>query len=690
MSKNFKFNFKKTFQSNFSNILKSTKNLALNSPNSLENSKIFFNITQTTLSFKNHLEQYPIIKNKDSIPLNCRIFSLSSERLRNLKRKILEENKTLLLSDSKNNKTTHRRINTFSNNFFFKTQDERDEIFILRNNIFYDESYSNLKYDESEIFNKEVYYNKFIKSYIEKIKIKKTENFTSCVQRNFYKENIFDSKDNTQTKITSSIEFKSMIIKFINQNNPKKIFSFEIPFSYLPIFYFNNMENLKFIILSIFKFSDDFENVYFDEDELYNLIQKSEKFKFTRKKNEKKETLNDKENINRVMFKLETNIFNENHTKKIIRNPYLFKTEGHYTKYNFIWFTPKNSFKIIINNPMINVRIKRFYINKNIDKELFLFLLKRDFLNWDFFIVHYLFSFKSFRWVIRAYLSKDNKKTILSKYNPEKNGYIRFEQFGSKLNIFLNKERILSSNLNNNYMIVFYTNEQQKNYLKIFNSYSVIINNETINNKKDFFFSFSFNQMIILNKISKLQKLKYFLYKLLYTNNSNIYLNFDFFEHYNDNFYMEKSPLIDNNNQTINTFWDRKSLSVISKHSLSPEPNLNNINQFIIKITNPYIETIEYFNQKSVEGNCIISNLTEDNKNEINKNNLDEICNSDIINWPKYIIQFSKNDKSYFEKEQVTKAKIGKHITVKNLNHRKFLRVPTINNKFFNLKNKKP
>ena len=96
------------------------------------------------------------------------------------------------------------------------------------------------------------------------------------------------------------------------------------------------------------------------------------------------------------------------------------------------------------------------------------------------------------------------------------------------------------------------------------------------------------------------------------------------------------------------------------------------------------------FNQKSVEGNCIISNLTEDNKNEINKNNLDEICNSDIINWPKYIIQFSKNDKSYFEKKQVSKAKIGKHITIKNLNHRKFLRVPTINNKFFNLKNKKP
>ena len=58
------------------------------------------------------------------------------------------------------------------------------------------------------------------------------------------------------------------------------------------------------------------------------------------------------------------------------------------------------------------------HIRKNIiifcDKELFLFLLKNNFVNWDYYILYYLFSFKIFRLLILkgiSYYSKYSKKS---------------------------------------------------------------------------------------------------------------------------------------------------------------------------------------------------------------------------------------------------------------------------------------
>ncbi len=72
--------------------------------------------------------------------------------------------------------------------------------------------------------------------------------------------------------------------------------------------------------------------------------------------------------------------------------------------------TPKYTYKLIIKTPNVIVKISNLTINKFIDLGLFLFILKRNFLNWDFYIIHYLFSFKSFRYIIKTFLSKDKKK----------------------------------------------------------------------------------------------------------------------------------------------------------------------------------------------------------------------------------------------------------------------------------------
>ena len=46
------------------------------------------------------------------------------------------------------------------------------------------------------------------------------------------------------------------------------------------------------------------------------------------------------------------------------------------------------------------------------DKELFLFLLKKNFVNWDYYILNYLFSLKIFRLIILKGISIYKKYTI--------------------------------------------------------------------------------------------------------------------------------------------------------------------------------------------------------------------------------------------------------------------------------------
>ncbi len=694
MSNNIYNQFNKTLKYNLSNILKSTKDMIIDTKKFKGYSKNYYNFTQSTTFMKPEINEYPIIKNTKFIPINKRIFSLSNEGEKKIKKKkIIKRN--LLLNDSKKSilPTTHRTINsgysTIRNlsSSIGRKKVEQDKLFILRNNIFYDELYSNLEYDESEIFHKVSFYNKFIENYIENLKENKTENLTTFVKRNYYDINNFDLIEDENTSV-SSIMFKSMKIEFINQTDPsKEIISYEIPFTYLPVFYYNNMKNLKYVLLSVFKFSKDFDNISFENEEMYNLIKNSDQYDFFHRKKTQKHEEDEEEiiNFNTVCnASIKKLIFRKKKTKiKISDNNFLKTTnllklakyENKYTFYNFIWVTPKYTYKVVVKTPEINVRINKLYFSKYIDIELLYFLLKRDFLNWDFFIVHYLFSFKSFRWIVKTYLSKNKSKNLQLKYNPEKHGYIRFERTGLNLNIFLTNEKSLSITKNNHHYMFFYTNEELKNYLKILHSYSALVSNDAINTNNEFCFSFNFSQMIILNKISKIQDLSDFINKLLYTQNSYIFLQFNFFIHFDNKFYIEKSNVPEKKRISVET--GRKSSSLLSRHSLSPDPitpknKISDNSKFIINITYPHIETVEYFNSKNFsEGICIISNHNEKKPREISEKGLDEICSHKMEDWPMYILKHSKYERIYLDKCKVLKAKLTKTTTVKNINNRK-------------------
>ena len=719
MSRNIynKFN---ELSNNCSDILKTMKDMIVNTDKFSEYSRNYNIYTQTITFMKPEIREYPIIKHKEYIPISKRVFSFSNEHQN--KKKIKKIIPKLLLKgsnkkkDSKNNFYTIRKKtissrNVFSNktirNFSNNKLDE-DKIFLLRNNIFYDETYNDNKYDESEIFHRQIFYNKYIINYIEQLKTIKTENLTTFVERDFYKENLnktfFQSSENDE--IISSILFKSMKISFINQTDKnKKPISFDIPFTYLPLFYFNNMRNIKYILLSCFKFSKNFENIFFNEDDLYNLIKNSEQFECFHKKktikieetkinDEKYAKINDMKNLKKLIFsnkKIKVKI-TDNNVHKINKkiNPYIAKYENQYNVYYYIWVTPKYNFKVELKTPKLEIKIyNKYFISKYVDFELILFLLKRNFLIWDFYIVHYLFSFKSFRWIIKNILSKNPKNVnLFSQYKEENCGYIKINKVGEKLNINLSKDKFWNMNYNNHHFMFIYTNAISINYLKILHSYSVNISNEMINEKKDFFFIFNFSQMKILNKISKRQKLTDFINKLVYAENSNILLHFDFFENFNKMCYIDKNINLNENKQII----EQRKNSI--RYSLSPDQvykkgNLFELkNQFSIELNSPYIETVEYINNinnnnksNSEDIYCIVSNDIPSKKKELNIESIDELCNENMENWPKLIIQDSKYDYSEIENNNFIRKIPNRKNTQKTINIRNRIHSPTIKSK---------
>ena len=78
---------------------------------------------------------------------------------------------------------------------------------------------------------------------------------------------------------------------------------------------------------------------------------------------------------------------------------------------NFLWETSSKTFMVNIKMPIIYFKYKS--LKKDIkafcDKNLFLYLYKKNFINWDFYVLHFLFSIKAFRKIILHNYSITNK-----------------------------------------------------------------------------------------------------------------------------------------------------------------------------------------------------------------------------------------------------------------------------------------
>ena len=737
--------FTKEIPKNLKEILNHTKKLVVSSKNYNNYSKNYLKSTQIN-SFKTPDNgNYPLIKNKQLIPLNKSIYHFYVN-------KNYDQNE----NEKDENNLPIKHVRYKSENLFFSRKKinykkiikncnkniEQEKIFILRDIFFYEENYNYLVYDESLIFYKYNYYQDYIINVIKKFKNEKNENLTTFLVKNFennsnvdlnYNENNFENK--------TSILLKSMKIEFTNlSDSSKKNINFQIPFSYLPLFAFSNFKYLKEFLIAIFKFNQTFDEITFEEGELTNFLKNFDKFESfhkTKTKISKKNFNLEEFNLNEQNFKKSStthiellkkfrtvaenplSTFNRNSLKDLERKKksiFLYEKNNNNNKikskfdfYHFFWMTPKFKYKVTIKLPEIQINLNNLIVNKFIDTELMLFLIKKNFINWDFYVVHYLFSFRNFRFIIEKILSK-SLKNIESVYNIEKNGYINFQKVKDVLYCNLTKEKNNNQSENYFHFSFFYTESNLKNYIKTLNSFSCKIFNEYINPEKIFDFRFNFKQMKILNKISKNQNLIEFLNKLIITNRHSMQIDlnyefFDNFEHYDYFFLPDIEP--SNSKPVISRKYSKKksftrSLSRQSLNSLltvtgdtkrdnSSNNNNNkekiykkniNINNFIIKIREPYFKIIEY-DSENFSGNCIkiINNEIDNSFDNFDESSivhgikfdiLNKICKEkDISEWPNILINEINTKKMRIEEniKHSKKSSVRFSTTVKRISN---------------------
>ena len=339
------------------------------------------------------------------------------------------------------------------------------------------------------------HYKEFI---IEKINILKqnlNKNFTYLLTKEY------NEKDNNFI-----LKLKSLQIIFENIQT-KKIKKLYFPFSYLPIFYYKDFQYFRFILLSLIKFSKDFEKISYDEKKMIQFLKNSILFK-------------QKSRISDLTSIIQSNIFLSDKNEKEINQ------KGNL--YIFLWNTPKYTFKVKIKIP----RVQTVFLSSNqiieyqMNSDFMCFLLEKNFSNWGFYIIKFFVSFKLFRKCYEHNLSKNKYNNYLSHFS-----YISKRE---KLRIVpLKIIDFIDIENKKKFFLYFETNNDLKSKISIIHGLKFEISHF----EKLFNIDFSFNEMKILSIISKYENIKHFILKILFEDKNNLLVRIDnkFFSLFKEN-----------------------------------------------------------------------------------------------------------------------------------------------------------
>jgi hypothetical protein len=369
--------------------------------------------------------------------------------------------------------------------------------------------YSNLEYNEYEIFKNKEIYEKLIKDKINYFKKEKNENPTIIFEKQFiYK------KEMTLTLNSLTISFEDMALPKELKNKKLKI---DFPFSLLPLFYYKGIQSFQKLLSACIKVENNFEKVYLDEDSLYIALNHIQDFET--------EEVEEKVNIDTIKtiddkIELLTPDFQRDKIIPINLRPPILQRNIFFLKYNyfiFFWITNTKVYVTKITLPCISLKIRdnNILIQQFIDYELLFFLYKRNFLNWEFYIIKYLSSFTKFRKLFQQLGS-------LKKINFTK---IFLKEPKTKINTFF--EEILLN---------IYTDQFSKNQIIKFKSFYIKVNFIDLHYdcEKVYHIYFTFYQYVKLYQIAKYSSKILFLIKFLDMDNETHTLNFNY-EKY-DNF----------------------------------------------------------------------------------------------------------------------------------------------------------
>ena len=579
------------------------------------------------------------------------------------------------------------------------------DFFMLLNSIFYDEDYyyNDLKYNEKEIFGHKEEYLNYIKD-----------------ELNYFikEEKDFDIKSDLlqlfMTKKYGKIELflKSARIDVIEENlinkQEEKLFTINIPFHLMSMIYLLNGEQINFLtvillkkfkldtiqineeervvfydtekkniflgILNLVKFKND--KIYFDLDQK-NYERYYSQLKYLEKIKDITESLK-YNNFLSSFFKDHSKIkIIDNSNKNIYNSPNYKKNnninfETNINKYTLYIISLQYKYKIYFYLPEIELIFNEYkkQINHFIDKELFLYLYQNNFMYWDYYVLHFLFSYKNFRQFMSGILSVTNQISNYSK----------------KINYFLSKTKLKNENNKNNleeiknipveidkcqitdlYSYEYGLNDNSYEFTFLFSnsinlslyklkSYTLYVFFLNINKPIIYEFNFNYKQMKILYYISLFEYLIVFLKRLLYIKNDNVYLDYSYFDSFTK---MTNKEIFSYFNDLHAMSGDKKLINLIDNQKK------NNLNSLSLRICEPFIEITDFYindeNIKIVQSSIKLKNdfLDELINININNNNLiDKIYNFRKDFDIKYHVKY----------EETRNKKIRRQITTGNKN----------------------
>ena len=418
------------------------------------------------------------------------LYNDNSSILINLRNKI----KNLKIKSKSNSSVKDKSNMSGIINFF---NDYEKEFF------FPDIDYSNLKYNDYEIYKDKYVYESLIKEKVKYFKNNKNINPTTKFEKSFFYGKYKKEIDLTFSSL--KITFKDMA-ELKDKNSDNK-FEFFLPFSLLPIFYYKGFEAFIKFLSIVIKVENNFENIIFEENKISDALNDLKDFKIK----------NDIEKVNSFEFELKS-IFKKSLKKEMPKQikPFILKREINFLKYNnfiFFWITNTKTFAVTITLPTLDLNIieNKILIHHFIDFEILFYLYKRNFLNWEYFVIRNLSGYSKFRNIFQKLGSRVNL---------------------SSQNIFLKETKIFTNNFGKEVLFNVYTDQFNINQIILFKSFNVNVNLIDLNYKheKSYEIYFNFFHFIKLYEIAKYSSKIIFLFKFLEINSDTNSLNFNFKE----------------------------------------------------------------------------------------------------------------------------------------------------------------
>ena len=562
-----------------------------------------------------------------------------------------------------------------------KNPEERiKDFFMLLNSIFKQENHLCLKYKDKDIFgHKEDYYDYIIYEF------KKFCNKEKNIDIKYFFSNSIKTKGYGKLDLV----FKSARFDIINESlkNNNVIKSINIPFDLMHLIYLSNLKELILIIFFILNNIDFNDNniILSDEkikqlfSEILSKIKMKEnkfdgiKFDLNKKNNEKYavkifylkniENFTDaikysdlissfmkKDNAIKMLsnngFKVGKNILNK---KRI-----MFLNNFDYFKILLIFQGSKYSIKFSMPEISLLFRDYEKQLNHCIDKELFIYLQQNNFIEWDFYILHYLYYLQDFRNYISRNLSlRSNLNLFLRKKIINENNKISFiDSKYNNINIdiisslnnsyqkyYLNNFYTTKVNINEDeYKFIFTIFDGQNLNIYKFKSYVLYVFINNVNKPEIYAFNFNFMHMKVLYHRSKFENFKLFLKRLISIKNKKIYLDYSYFDSFNSM-----------TNEEIYEFFYKLD----QNNKEQPHKEIFKLNSLVLKIREPHLEII------SKEENQTNDFKVSHYRIELDKKFLSLLIKNDINDWMKIMVEnkdllkpnnFKKYDEYKFRK----------------------------------------